>query len=498
METQLVISGQDLQIPDGETLVGSWKKSLEIELDRKLFSFGGSEVDRGTFLDLTSKTASNLANSGLIPGDRILISGENSLDLVVAHVACLRLGLIIVPVNSSSKEAELAFLIEDARPRAALVDQSDWHELLKSMDSDLFVSSTAVDTRSGSMPDLDLAKPEDPALIAYTSGTTGKPKGAIHSQRSLLAGALSVARAWEWTESDCLLLCLPLFHIHGMGIGLHGTLLVGGSAVLQKGFDKDLVFSEITENKCTMFFGVPTMYHRLVEDERISQLASLRLCVSGSAPLPADLHQQLKDKGGVDVLERYGTTETMLTISNPYSGERRAGSVGFPLPGVEIQIESESKEVLVRGESVFKGYWSKQKETNDSVKSGWFKTGDIAEISDDNYVSINGRIKELIITGGLNVYPQEVDEVLQLHPEIAEVAVSGVESQEWGEEVVAWVVMEKGIDSITVNEVRKYASKYLASYKIPKRLVIVKELPRNALGKILRHKLKEKGVIDGK
>ena len=221
--------------------------------------------------------------------------------------------------------------------------------------------------------------------------------------------------------------------------------------------------------------------------------------VSGSAPLPADLHQQLKDKGGVDVLERYGTTETMLTISNPYSGERRAGSVGFPLPGVEIQIESESKEVLVRGESVFKGYWSKQKETNDSVKSGWFKTGDIAEISDDNYVSINGRLKELIITGGLNVYPQEVDEVLQLHPDIAEVAVSGVESQEWGEEVVAWVVMEKGIDSISVNEVRKYASKYLASYKIPKRLVIVKELPRNALGKILRHNLNEKkGVIDGK
>ena len=192
------------------------------------------------------------------------------------------------------------------------------------------------------------------------------------------------------------------------------------------------------------------------------------------------------------MLERYGTTETMLTISNPYSGERRAGSVGFPLPGVEIQIETESKEVLVRGESVFKGYWSKQKETDDSFISGWFKTGDIAEVSDDNYVTINGRIKELIITGGLNVYPQEVDEVIQAHPEIAEAAVSGVKSQEWGEEVVAWVVMEKGFNSINIDEVRKYASQYLASYKIPKRLVIVKELPRNALGKVLRHKLQEK------
>ena len=492
MGTQLVISGHKLRIPDEETLVGSWVKTLEIEPERKLFSFNGREIDRGSFLDLTSKTASNLANSGLLPGDRVLIAGENSLDLVISHVACLRLGLVVVPVNISYTETELAFLIEDSKPRAALVDQEEWHKLLNSIDSELFVSSTAVETRSGPNPDLDLAKPEDPALIAYTSGTTGKPKGATHTQRSLLAGALSVARAWEWTESDRLLLCLPLFHIHGMGIGLHGTLLVGGSAVLQEGFDKDLVFSEIAENNCSMFFGVPTMYQRLVEDERISQLASLRLCVSGSAPLPADLHQQLKDKGGVDVLERYGTTETMLTISNPYIGERRAGSVGFPLPGVEIQIEEESKEVLVRGESVFKGYWSKQKETNDSFNSGWFKTGDIAEVSDDNYVTINGRIKELIITGGLNVYPQEVDEVIQAHPEIAEAAVSGVESQEWGEEVVAWIVMEKGINSINIAEVRKHASQYLAPYKIPKRLVIVKELPRNALGKVLRHKLQEK------
>ena len=234
MGTQLVISGQDLQIPDGETLVGCWKKSLEIEPERKLFSFNDRVIDRGSFLDLTSKTASNLARSGLLPGDRVLIAGENSLDLVIAHVACLRLGLIVVPVNSSYKEAELAFLIEDAKPRAALVDQEEWHELLNSIDSDLFVSPTAVETRSYPLPDLDLAKPEDPALIAYTSGTTGKPKGAIHTQRSLLAGALSVAKAWEWTESDCLLLCLPLFHIHGMGIGYTAHYLLEAQLFYRK------------------------------------------------------------------------------------------------------------------------------------------------------------------------------------------------------------------------------------------------------------------------
>ena len=212
----------------------------------------------------------------------------------------------------------------------------------------------------------------------------------------------------EWTESDRLLLCLPLFHIHGMGIGLHGTLLVGGSAVLQKGFDKDLVFSEIAENNCSMFFGVPTMYQRLVEDERISQLASLRLCVSGSAPLPADLHQQLKDKGGVDVLERYGTTETMLTISNPYLGERRAGSVGFPLPGVEIQIEEESREVLVRGESVFKGYSKKGR----------------GQTVEDALIAVDSGVEAIAISNHGGRQLDEAPTPFDLLPEVAE-AVQG-------------------------------------------------------------------------
>ena len=498
MEIEKITAGQELFLDGQETLVGAWKKSLEQHPDKTLFSFNGEKMNRATFLDQTSQTASALVSYGLTQGDRVIISGETSLDLVIAHVACLRLGLILVPVNSSYSESELSFLIEDAAPSAALVDNQEWHELISSIDPDVFISSTSLKIESGPIPDLDFSKPEDPALIAYTSGTTGKPKGAVHTQRTLLAGALSVANAWEWTESDCLLLCLPLFHIHGMGIGLHGTLLVGGSAVLQEGFDQDSIFSAITENGCSMFFGVPTMYNRLLEDERVTQLSSLRLCVSGSAPLSADLHQQLKERGGVDVLERYGTTETMLTISNPFSGERRAGSVGLPLPGVEIKIEQDSGEVLVRGESVFREYWSKQEESDSFFDNGWFKTGDMAIIGDDGYISINGRIKELIITGGLNVYPQEVDEVLQLHPEIVEAAVSGVESQEWGEEVVAWVVMEEGVKSLDLDEIRKFASKYLASYKLPKRLVFVKELPRNALGKVLRHELKEEGGANGK
>ena len=336
---------------------------------------------------------------------------------------------------------------------------------------------------------MDLAKPEDPALIAYTSGTTGKPKGATHTQRSLLAGALSVARAWEWTESDRLLLCLPLFHIHGMGIGLHGTLLVGGSAVLQEGFDKDLVFSEIAENNCSMFFGVPTMYQRLVEDERISQLASLRLCVSGSAPLPADLHQQLKDKGGVDVLERYGTTETMLTISNPYIGERRAGSVGFPLPGVEIQIEEESKEILVRGESVFKGYWSKQKETNDSFNSGWFKTGDIAVFENNCYRILGRNSVDIIKSGGYKISALEIEEALRKHPDIKECGVVGVPDEEWGELICASLIVNK--ETLDFKAVSTWLKSLLPSYKIPRKYILQEDLPRNVMGKVTKNELKK-------
>ena len=233
------------------------------------------------------------------------------------------------------------------------------------------------------------------------------------------------------------------------------------------------------------------MYHRLVESPGAEVLNSLRLCVSGSAPLSADLHQRLKNNIGVDVLERYGTTETLMLISNPYNGERRSGSVGIPLPGVEVILDEVSGEILVRGPSVFDGYWGNEQATIEALIDGWFHTGDLAEIDEDGYLSIVGRAKDLIITGGFNVYPREVEDVLIVHNDIAEIAVAGIQSEEWGEEVAAWVVPVQNSTCPTVSELRDFAMDLLTDYKIPRRVIGVSSLPRNSLGKVLRYELKE-------
>lgn len=496
-------------LPEPGTLVGAWSRSLSPNPERVLFfgpEAGGRHSDgetgwitRGGFLDRTAWVAGCLSGAGLQHGDRVLLSGPSSVNLAVAHVACLRLGLVVVPVNGAYQEAELAHVVSDCAPRAAIVDYEDWHHTLRRLNPDLVVASTEleglVDGHSARLR-LDVAAPEDPALIGYTSGTTGVPKGAVHTQASLLAGAESVRLAWRWTEDDRLLLCLPLFHMHGLGVGLHGTLLAGGSAVLQTDFDPAAVIDGLNDHAVTLFFGVPTMYHRLVDHDGVASLGRLRLCVAGSAPLAADLHRRLFEVAGVKVLERYGMTETVMLVSNPYDGERRPGSVGLPLPGIDILIDQATSEILVRGPSLFSGYWGKPEETADAFTQdqnggpAWFGTGDLGAVDTDGYLSIVGRARELIITGGLNVYPREVDDVLALHPAVGEVAVSGVFSDEWGEEVVAWVVPVEGHDCPTVDTLREFAGRYLAAYKLPRRVVVQDALPRNALGKLTRHQLR--------
>ncbi len=283
--------------------------------------------------------------------------------------------------------------------------------------------------------------------------------------------------------------------MHGMGVGLHGTLLVGSSAILQDGFQTEAVFQAIQEHQASMFFGVPTMYHRLAEHPKVQKLAQIRLCVSGSAPLAPSLHKRLDNEAGIQVLERYGMTETVMLVSNPYLGERKPGTVGFPLPGVKIDIEKQSGEILVSGPNVFQGYWNHldtdQEPFVDNSTGHWFRTGDLGKLDEDGYLEIVGRKKELIISGGYNVYPREVDDVLITHPAIEQVAVAGVPSEEWGEEVVAWIVPSPHERSPSLETVRDFGRKHLASYKLPQRLVIVDDLPRNALGKVLRHELRE-------
>jgi malonyl-CoA/methylmalonyl-CoA synthetase len=451
-------------------------------------------ADRGWIVaqeleEATRRLAGRLQGAGLEPGDRMLFSAESSLELVVAHVAALRSGIVVVPVNTAYREREVTHVVTDARPKAAVVDErapARWVRAAAGPETVILGPDVDLPDREPAV--LDTAAPEAPALIGYTSGTTGSPKGAVLTHANLLAGSEAVGLAWRWTASDRLVLALPLFHVHGLCVGLHGTLLAGASAVLLPRFDVDAVLDAAGGRGASLFFGVPTMYHRLAQSSRVGELARLRLCVSGSAALPAELHRAVAKRGGQQVLERYGMTETLMNVSNPYDGERRAGSVGFPLPGVELRLSNgEEGEILLRGPNVFAGYWERPQATAESFNDGWFRTGDLGRRDPDGYLRILGRSKELIITGGLNVYPREVEDVLLAHPSVAEVAVVGTPSDEWGEVVTAFVVPAN--DEPTPAALVAFAAEQLAPFKRPRRIHYVDSLPRNALGKVLKHEL---------
>src|SRR5215218_5616300 len=331
--------------------------------------------------EASRRVAGRLRGAGLEPGDRMLFSAESSVELVVAHVAALRSGIVVVPTNTAYREREVAHIVTDARPKAALVadpDRARWIRDAAGAGSETVVVGPEVDLPDHEPAVLDAVSPDQPALIGYTSGTTGAPKGAVLTHANLLAGSESVGLAWRWTASDRLVLALPLFHVHGLCVGLHGTLLAGASAVLLPRFDVDAVLDAAGGHDATLFFGVPTMYHRLAQSPRVGELAGLRLCVSGSAPLPAELHRTLAERGGQQVLERYGMTETLMNVSNPYEGERRAGSVGLPLPGVEMRLSNgHDGEIQLRGPNIFAGYWERPRATAESFTDGWFRTGDL-------------------------------------------------------------------------------------------------------------------------
>jgi malonyl-CoA/methylmalonyl-CoA synthetase len=482
--------------PLGATLPEAWATHFEAAPDRPLlWERRRGWVSAGDLDRASRRVAARFAGAGLRPGDRILMSAATSVELVEAHVGALRLGLVVVPANTAYREREIAHLVDDAAPRAAVVDDSDRAAWIRRAGTDILVVGPDVDLPVGGgaghrPPALDAARPEDPALIGYTSGTTGTPKGAVLSHGNLLASSESVRLAWRWTGDDRLVLALPLFHIHGLGVGLHGTLLAGGSAVLLPRFDPDAVLDAAAAHDATLFFGVPTMYARLAASPRLGELGRLRLCVSGSAPLPPAVFDRLAAGSGQRILERYGMTETGMNVSNPYDGERRPGTVGFPLPGVELRLAS-GGEVQLRGPNVFGGYWGRPEATADAFTGdGWFRTGDIGEHDPDGYLRLVGRARDLIITGGLNVYPREVEDVLLQHPAVGEVAVAGTPDAEWGEVVTAWIVPARQAAPPPDDDLAGFAAGRLAKFKCPRRFVYVDSLPRNALGKILRHELK--------
>jgi malonyl-CoA/methylmalonyl-CoA synthetase len=449
---------------------------------------GGRWLTGADLLAGTEAVAARLAAAGVRPGDRVLLSGPASGALVVAHAAALRAGFVVVPVNAAYSRRELGVIVADAEPRAAVLGDQRLRAWASELDRSLLVTGVEVELPAGgAVPPLDRCDPADPALLPYTSGTTGTPKGALLSHGNLLASAQALRLAWRWTESDRLVLCLPLFHMHGLGVGLHGTLLAGAQVVLLERFDVAAVLAAAADPQATMFFGVPTMYARLADADGVGALAHLRLCVSGSAPLAADLHERIRSTSGQSVLERYGMTETVMLVSNPYEGDRRPGTVGIPLPGVEVRLAEDSQEIEVRGPNVFAGYWRRPEASAECfTKDGWFRTGDIGTIDEAGYLQLVGRAKELIITGGYNVYPREVEEVLRAHATIIDAAVVGTPSKDWGETVTAYVEATENFDP---DEVLSWSADQLAPYKRPRAIHRVPALPRNAMGKVVRDQL---------
>ncbi|MFO7779256.1 MAG: AMP-binding protein [Nitriliruptoraceae bacterium] len=434
------------------------------------------------------RAASMLLGSGLRPGDRVVLSATTSASLVVAYLALLRAGLVVVPINTGARPAEIARIVADARPAAAVVDDREragWVE--DAAEGPLLVSGVELDLPSRAEGPLDAAGSRDPALLIYTSGTTGRPKGVALSHGNLLAGARAVEMAWDWTGDDRLLLALPLFHVHGLGVGLNGALSAGAGVALRPGFDVADVADRLAGGGHSMFFGVPAMYQRLAEQDRAGALRGLRVSVSGSAPLPVSLAEHVRKVAGELPLERYGMSETVMLTSNPLVGERRAGSVGWPLPGVRLRL-AEGGGVEVRGPNVIEGYWQQPDANREAfTEDGWFRTGDVGRIDDDGRLWLLGRHKELIITGGYNVHPREVEEVLLGCPGVREVAVVGRPSERWGEEVTAFVV---GDDDVTEETILAFGAERLTRYKVPKRVVFVDAMPVNAMGKVVRSELR--------
>jgi malonyl-CoA/methylmalonyl-CoA synthetase len=473
-------------------------------------------VTRAALQARTAHLATHLAHLGVAPGDRVLVSAQTSLNLLLYYVAALRLGAVVVPANAAYRERELRHIVGDCAPALAIVDESEraeWIQRVAPAGQTVQIIDPARPgdpaTEGGdSPPVLDTSGPDDLAMICYTSGTTGVPKGAMLTHGNLLASAEALLLAWRWTADDGLVLALPLFHIHGLGVGVHGSLLAGARILLLPRFEPRGVLRACARPDATLFFGVPTMYVRLVEaldadPVGSAALSSLRLLVSGSAPLLPVVWAQVRDLIGQEVLERYGMTETIMNISNPYEGERRPGSVGLPLPGVEVRIMADGQEVAggqmgeiyLRGPNVFRGYWNRPAATAEALgPDGWLRTGDVGQRSSDGYISIVGRAKELIISGGYNIYPREVEEVLEEHPGVREVAVVGKPSLEWGEEVVAFIVPVRAEAPPAQTEIESWCRERLAAYKRPRRLAYVSGLPRNAMGKIVRSELQAQEI----
>jgi len=460
--------------------------------------FRGREWTFGELEASSNRLAHHLKASGFQVGDRLGVYLANCVELIDAYLAAIKLGLIFTPINALYREWEIGHILADAEPRTVLTNHSLSSHLPSGQDV-LLVEELEhrLDEQPSERPTCP-ATGDTIAALVYTSGTTGQPKGAAITHNNLAINALILNTCWLLAPSDRMLIALPLFHINGLANGLHTWLTVGFRVRLLERFRKETVLEDFTDFRPTFFFGVPTMYVRLLDAP--AEVAGaigegMRLFVSGSAPLPSDVIERFRRLYGHTILERYGMTEALGIMANPYSGERRAGTVGTPLPGVSIRLsEGEHGEVLVKAPTLFAGYWRDDESAKATFTSdGYFKTGDVAERADDGYYTLQGRKSDLIISGGFNVNPREIEALLKEQPGVAEAVVVGEADPVRGERPVAFLLSDPNV-RVDVEVLRAACQENLASYKTPRDFRFVEKIPRNALGKTQRHRL---SAIDG-
>ena len=484
---------------------------LEMRTDAVLIRPDGSEMSGDALHRMSGRIANVLAEVGVQPGDRVAMQTEKSAEALALYLACLRTGALFLPLNTAYTTAELDYFLGDAEPRVAVCAPAAESALRPVADAkgitlmtlDGAATGTLVGRAAEASEDFATVarRSDDLAVILYTSGTTGRSKGAMLSHDNLLSNADALVETWRFTAADTLVHVLPIFHAHGLFVAINVLLRVGGRMIFLPKFDVDTVLAQLP--RATAMMGVPTHYSRLLGDARFTREVTghMRLFVSGSAPLLAETHRAFEARTGHRILERYGMSETTMSTSNPYDGERRAGTVGFPLPGVELRIvdaesgvevpQGEIGILEVRGPNVFKGYWRMPEKTAEEFREdGFFVTGDMARIDADGYITIVGRAKDLVISGGYNVYPKEVEGEIDGLEGVAESAVIGVPHPDFGEGVVAIVVREPG-SGLDAEDIQAALQNRLAKFKQPKAIFFMGELPRNTMGKVQKNALRE-------
>ncbi len=476
-----------------------------------VFHPDGGQETYGDALAQSGRLANLLVARGVKPGDRVAVQVEKTWAALVLYLASVRAGAVYLPLNTAYTLPELEYFLSDAKP-TVLVCRPEIEDDVRALAASLGVpcvetlGADGVGTLTVAAADFpqsfeDVARgPDDLGGILYTSGTTGRAKGAMLSHENLLSNSRTLRDYWRFTKDDVLIHALPIFHTHGLFVATNIILLAGARMIFCPKFDAKEALSLMP--KATSLMGVPTFYTRMLDQPGLTREATahMRLFVSGSAPLLAETHRAFQERTGQAILERYGMTETGMNTSNPYDGDRRAGTVGFPLPGIDVRItDPESGKVLeqneigsieVRGPNVFKGYWQMPEKTASEFHDGFFITGDLGKIDERGYVQIVGRGKDLVITGGFNVYPKEVEGEIDALPGVVESAVIGVPHKDFGEGVTAVIVKAKGA-VLTEAEVHEELEKRLARFKLPKRVFFVDELPRNTMGKVQKNVLRE-------